>query len=223
MEPFNITKARAGHPVCTRDGREVRILCFDMKNYAPIVALVFNEESGIEEPHAYFENGRTFISENSPGDLMLIKTAHRKTKSKTSSNKIELHDTLKEINNLFDIKDSLENRKDNDIWEQLLANAAGAKYSDYSPEKLVNGKFGKIEYVVDNIIKTEYVLLVNRSDLGSGYFYMLQSKSVACGSFDLLTGKRSESCRVIKIEDNISEIRSLDRYHYLKVQQMLCK
>lgn len=41
MKPFDIELAKAGHPVCTRDGRAVRILCYDRKNTKyPIVALI---------------------------------------------------------------------------------------------------------------------------------------------------------------------------------------
>ena len=29
MKPFNLEEAKAGKPVCTRDGRDVRIVCFD--------------------------------------------------------------------------------------------------------------------------------------------------------------------------------------------------
>ena len=43
LKPFDIQKAREGKPVCTRDGRSVRIICFDYngedRDY-PIVALV---------------------------------------------------------------------------------------------------------------------------------------------------------------------------------------
>lgn len=40
MKEFDLEKAKAGHPVCTRDGHEVRILCFDREGHLPIVALV---------------------------------------------------------------------------------------------------------------------------------------------------------------------------------------
>ena len=41
MKPFDLELAKAGHPVCTRDGRKVRIICFDRENTKfPIVALV---------------------------------------------------------------------------------------------------------------------------------------------------------------------------------------
>ena len=43
LKPFDIQKARTGKPVCTRDGRKARIICFDYNGETgdyPIVALV---------------------------------------------------------------------------------------------------------------------------------------------------------------------------------------
>ena len=43
LKPFDIQKAREGKPVCTRDGRKARIICFDYNGETgdyPIVALV---------------------------------------------------------------------------------------------------------------------------------------------------------------------------------------
>ena len=40
LKPFDLGAAKAGKPVCTRDGRKARIICFDAKGYRPIVALI---------------------------------------------------------------------------------------------------------------------------------------------------------------------------------------
>lgn len=43
LKPFDIKKAKEGYPVCTRDGRKARIICFDYNGETgdyPIVALV---------------------------------------------------------------------------------------------------------------------------------------------------------------------------------------
>ena len=43
LKPFDLQKAKAGKPVCTRDGRKARIICFDYAGETgdyPIVALV---------------------------------------------------------------------------------------------------------------------------------------------------------------------------------------
>lgn len=40
MKPFDLEAAKAGKPVCTRDGRKARIICFDRNWEYPIVALI---------------------------------------------------------------------------------------------------------------------------------------------------------------------------------------
>ena len=73
MKEFDLEKAKAGHPVCTRDGRPVRILCFDRRREdksRPIIALV-EEEPGNEVVRVYKQNGLfldVLIDEN---DLLL--------------------------------------------------------------------------------------------------------------------------------------------------------
>ena len=57
-KPFNLEEAKAGRPVCTRNGQEVRIICFNAKseNY-PIVALVKEGYSTQEYLCAYTNEG----------------------------------------------------------------------------------------------------------------------------------------------------------------------
>lgn len=70
MREFDIEKAKAGAPVCTRDGRPVRIICWDFQEYGqqeadekfPIIALV-KEDKG-ERPYAYRESGKCKIDKN---------------------------------------------------------------------------------------------------------------------------------------------------------------
>ena len=74
LKPFDIQKAREGKPVCTRDGRKARIICFDRKGYNmfPIVALIMNDgrESDI---YTYRPNGTWDNSGNeSDKDLMML-------------------------------------------------------------------------------------------------------------------------------------------------------
>lgn len=41
LKEFNLKEAKAGKPVCTRDGRKARIICFDLNNKNfPIVAII---------------------------------------------------------------------------------------------------------------------------------------------------------------------------------------
>lgn len=56
MKEFDLEKAKAGHPVCTRDGHEARILCFDREGQYPIVALV--KDAGNETIFSYNNTGR---------------------------------------------------------------------------------------------------------------------------------------------------------------------
>ena len=75
LKPFDIQKAREGKPVCTRDGRKARIICFDRKDIKPIVALVtfMDGTSVIEKAFYYFEDGY-HLSKNDKNnyDLMIL-------------------------------------------------------------------------------------------------------------------------------------------------------
>ena len=70
MKPFDLEAAKAGKPVCTRDGRKARIICWDKKGLVPIVALIEYENSEIFL--AYYNNGRHKIRERSDNDLMML-------------------------------------------------------------------------------------------------------------------------------------------------------
>ena len=71
MKPFNLEEAKAGKPVCTRDGRKARIICFDAKGEHPIIALVTD---GIQEsPYNYTEKGCHYIEDvETMADLMML-------------------------------------------------------------------------------------------------------------------------------------------------------
>lgn len=57
MKEFNLQEylANPSQKVITRDGRKARILCTDMKNKQPILALV--TEGDEEDIHFYYQNG----------------------------------------------------------------------------------------------------------------------------------------------------------------------
>lgn len=67
LKPFNLEKAKAGKPVCTRDGREARIICFDstLENY-PLVVLVR------DYPYPYTAEGKVDKDSESNNDLMML-------------------------------------------------------------------------------------------------------------------------------------------------------
>lgn len=71
LKPFDIQKAREGKPVCTRDGRKVRIICFDRRINRPIIALIEgdNHEEALQ---SYFDNGRCCCDVTSGYDLMML-------------------------------------------------------------------------------------------------------------------------------------------------------
>lgn len=78
LKPFDLEAAKAGKPVCTRDGRKARIISFDRKflfkgvSY-PIIALV--EDTAKEETvYGYNEKGKVIIENGTPykDDLMML-------------------------------------------------------------------------------------------------------------------------------------------------------
>lgn len=78
MKPFDIELAKQGKPVCTRNGRKARIICFDRYNrqLRCIVALV-TESTGLEELYTYTLEGQ--ISRNEKSDYDLVMASEKKT------------------------------------------------------------------------------------------------------------------------------------------------
>ena len=76
LKSFNLEDAKAGKPVCTRDGRKARIICFDKKYIRPIVALVDHWDEADEEVEGIIEchnDGYYNCREiPSPNDLMML-------------------------------------------------------------------------------------------------------------------------------------------------------
>ena len=70
LKPFDIKKAREGKPVCTRDGRKARIICFDRDWDMHIVALV-SDTLG-ESVHYYLSNGKVDFDKQNDEDLMML-------------------------------------------------------------------------------------------------------------------------------------------------------
>ena len=72
LKPFNLEQAKAGKPVCTRDGRKARIICFDRfdrkEANKQIVALVKDDDR--EFPYYYDLKGRCLSNNNL--DLMML-------------------------------------------------------------------------------------------------------------------------------------------------------
>ena len=70
MKPFDLEAAKAGKPVCTRDGRKARIICFDAKGDKPIIALV--EMGTAETPNNYPIDGKAVSAKEASCDLMML-------------------------------------------------------------------------------------------------------------------------------------------------------
>lgn len=78
LKPFDLEAARSGKPVCTRNGKKARIICFDRKGYNifPIVALIMNDDKE-SDIYTYRPNGTWDNNGNeSDKDLMMIPEKH---------------------------------------------------------------------------------------------------------------------------------------------------
>lgn len=79
LKPFNLEQAKAGKPVCTRDGRKARIICFDRvtnstNEYTGHLIVLVTNLNGDEKPFCYTENGNLAGDEydNHEWDLMMF-------------------------------------------------------------------------------------------------------------------------------------------------------
>ena len=75
LKEFDLEAAKAGKPVCTRDGRKARIICFDAKrkDEKSIIALVPSKDFlGFEDLIAYTNNGNYHGGHENDGDLMML-------------------------------------------------------------------------------------------------------------------------------------------------------
>lgn len=70
LKPFDLDAAKAGKPVCTRDGRKARIICFDAKGDYPIIALIDNTTK--ETDIHYTLSGIAHVYTESDYDLMML-------------------------------------------------------------------------------------------------------------------------------------------------------
>jgi hypothetical protein len=61
MNPFDIELAKKGEKVITREGKPVRIICFDKKGGAPLIGLIAGK-NGIEVIEKFKKDGRRFSS-----------------------------------------------------------------------------------------------------------------------------------------------------------------
>ena len=73
MKKFNLEEAKAGKPVCTRDGKKARILCFDYKsNQFKIVAAISLDENTEYIETFTIDGKRDKSSDISELDLVMV-------------------------------------------------------------------------------------------------------------------------------------------------------
>lgn len=74
LKPFDIQKAREGKSICTRDGRNARIICFDAKDTQPIIGLYEKDIDGIVREYlcSYHMDGRMYDDHDCGYDLMML-------------------------------------------------------------------------------------------------------------------------------------------------------
>jgi len=76
LKEFDLEAAKAGKPVCTRDGRKARIICFDAKDDKEryIIALVDSRDCKKELAYTYDNSGKCCFnySSTSNDDLMML-------------------------------------------------------------------------------------------------------------------------------------------------------
>lgn len=78
MKPFDLTKAKAGAPVCTRNGLKVEILRFDVKNPDYPIAALITDNDGIEFCQSYAEDGKyNKESDEDFRDLVMAPIKHK--------------------------------------------------------------------------------------------------------------------------------------------------
>jgi hypothetical protein len=73
MKKFNLKKAKAGHPLVTRDGRKARIICFDRifhTGKSVLVGLILNS-NGTESSINYLSSGKCHGTLNNSFDLFM--------------------------------------------------------------------------------------------------------------------------------------------------------
>ena len=93
LKSFDLEAAKAGKPVCTRDGRRARIICFDSNGGRPIVALVTECDDEEEIPYKYHCDG-SYNCQSIPSDNDLMMLPEKKG-GWVNVYKNQIHDTPK--------------------------------------------------------------------------------------------------------------------------------
>ena len=75
-KPFNLEEAKQGKPICTREGKPARIICFDRKEKTyPIIALI--DKGPFEVVYTYTNEGMYNYEGLSDFDLLMAPTKRK--------------------------------------------------------------------------------------------------------------------------------------------------
>lgn len=111
MKEFNLEefKKNPSQKVITRDGREVRIICTNMKSEYPLIALAINKDDNKESLLNYKENGKYFyaISEN---DLFFA------TIKKEGWGNVYKDDNIRYIGDIYPSEKEAKENKGDDLY-----------------------------------------------------------------------------------------------------------
>ena len=72
LKPFSLEAAKAGKPVCTRDGRKARIICFDAILGSENSLIVLINNGSYESLEVYKIDGRYYLENLREYDLMML-------------------------------------------------------------------------------------------------------------------------------------------------------
>ena len=78
LKPFSLELAKQGKPICTRDGRKARIICFDAKDKdnMQIIALIQSKSGDTEAVNFYYKDGKQSKIGITGNDLMMLPEKH---------------------------------------------------------------------------------------------------------------------------------------------------
>lgn len=71
MKNFDLAAAKAGAPVCTREGRSARIICADRRGYPASVIIALLDNGDRESVEFYYVDGRWGNDKDRKEDLMM--------------------------------------------------------------------------------------------------------------------------------------------------------
>ena len=117
MKPFNLEEAKAGKPVCTRDGEQVEILYWNLKsnNWKPIVAIIKGKDGGDDKLYTFACDGKLTDCCETSCDLMMESVHHEGWVALLKEGEGELIPSL-----VYNTKEELEKYLDDEIRPETL-------------------------------------------------------------------------------------------------------